>query len=429
MRAIATRGNEVFAGGDFVKAGSLEVNHIARWDGAQWNTIGSGPGLISSVSAIAVKPDGSDVYVGGEFYSVPGLSSGGPIVRWDGSVWNSMGRFSGRVYTILVSGSDVYAGGSIVDYDIYATCILRWDGSKWNDVGLFGGMNAYCGYEYPRSLAMSSDGKLYAAGDFSVAVAIDGLERTNYACGFAVYDGANWGKVGDDYFTNRQSGDYSPGCPSIRANAVAFQGNYINVGGSFSDPRDNSYIDKFARWLDGTWNTLGANLGKWSNVNSIVAGSGYLYIAGNFVNAGGNPAADYIARYDGAGWHGLPDHPVVPVPTATPIGGGGNGGISGGDTSRPSLKILTTRGSSGSSALIKYRVGDNSGRTADKIRIFKRTRTCASYTKRYSRIPSNGIRKVTLSTRRCKRGKNGICITVTDPSFHATMKCSSIRLW
>ncbi|MEP0862183.1 MAG: T9SS type A sorting domain-containing protein [Ignavibacterium sp.] len=58
-------GNDVYVGG------KLFPGFLAKWDGNNWSSLGSGPNLW--VNAICVK--GTDIYVGGEFTSAGGKPS------------------------------------------------------------------------------------------------------------------------------------------------------------------------------------------------------------------------------------------------------------------------------------------------------------------------------------------------------------------
>ena len=53
----------LYAGGQFTTAGEAAANYIARWDGAQWNSLGTG--MDHYVTALAVGLDGS-LYAGGQ---------------------------------------------------------------------------------------------------------------------------------------------------------------------------------------------------------------------------------------------------------------------------------------------------------------------------------------------------------------------------
>jgi hypothetical protein len=85
-------GPALFAGGIFSIAGGIPVNHLAKWDGANWSDIGSAIAYTSqSVLAFSIFDDGtgSALYVAGTFASAGGTSASN-IVRWDGSLWSTL---------------------------------------------------------------------------------------------------------------------------------------------------------------------------------------------------------------------------------------------------------------------------------------------------------------------------------------------------
>ena len=82
--ALAVRGREVYAGGRFVTAGGTPANGIARWDGRTWTALGEGvrTGMYDGiVRALAVR--GKDLYAGGQFATAGGADVYN-IARWDG---------------------------------------------------------------------------------------------------------------------------------------------------------------------------------------------------------------------------------------------------------------------------------------------------------------------------------------------------------
>src|SRR5204863_3090885 len=83
--ALATAGNNLYAGGYFFDAGGATVNNIARWDGSNWSALGLG--TESDVAALAVK--GGDVYAGGYFTTVTNTDGVAVkvnhIAKWDGT--------------------------------------------------------------------------------------------------------------------------------------------------------------------------------------------------------------------------------------------------------------------------------------------------------------------------------------------------------
>ena len=76
----------LYAGGNFTTAGGVNTNHIARWDGTVWSSLGSGVSACppyACVSALAVN--GMDhLYVGGNF-TVAGGNLSYYIARWVGA--------------------------------------------------------------------------------------------------------------------------------------------------------------------------------------------------------------------------------------------------------------------------------------------------------------------------------------------------------
>ncbi|MDF7810338.1 T9SS type A sorting domain-containing protein [Hymenobacter sp. YC55] len=115
--ALAAAPNgDLYVGGEFNTVdgpNGLTANKIARWDGSAWSALGNGLGGGGPVSALAVAPDGQ-LYVGGSF---TGVLNGPPrtanIARWDGTNWYSLGTgLNGRVLA-LASGRyhDLFAGG------------------------------------------------------------------------------------------------------------------------------------------------------------------------------------------------------------------------------------------------------------------------------------------------------------------------------
>ncbi|MCB9163613.1 MAG: hypothetical protein H6592_04115 [Flavobacteriales bacterium] len=42
VSSLLANGTDIYVGGTFTTAGSITVNHIAKWDGANWSALGSG---------------------------------------------------------------------------------------------------------------------------------------------------------------------------------------------------------------------------------------------------------------------------------------------------------------------------------------------------------------------------------------------------
>ncbi len=281
VRAIGAQGNNVFIGGNFSIAGTLPVENIAYWDGANWQTMGYGvdnsvnviatdssgvyvggiftnalnfpgapitvnniafwnsgsgwqplgSGMNNTVAAIAIS--GGNVYAGGSFTNASGTAAN-RIAMWNGSTWSPLGSglSSGTVNVILVDGSDIYVGGNFTNAGgTTARAIAKWNGSTWSALGtgMFGTSTAIV-----RGLAKSG-GYLYASGVFTNAGGV--ITRA-----VARWNGSSWEGLGSGV-----GNDINPA--SASGTALAAQGNDVFVGGIFETAGvvDSGYI---ARWND-----------------------------------------------------------------------------------------------------------------------------------------------------------------------------------
>ena len=73
---------------------------------SKWTALGSG--LNSTVYSLAVS--GSDLYAGRQFTTAGG-NAADRIAKWNGSIWTALGSgMNSTVAALAVSGSDLYAG-------------------------------------------------------------------------------------------------------------------------------------------------------------------------------------------------------------------------------------------------------------------------------------------------------------------------------
>jgi hypothetical protein len=173
--AIAVRGREVYAGGEF-------PGGIARWDGKTWQTVGGG--VDGTVSALTIA--GGRVVAGGRF----GTAGGAParsIAAWDGKAWTPLGGgvahgdAPGIVWALAARGTDLYAAGEFLTAgDAGAGNVARWDGRSWHPLG--GGLRG--GAERVSALAFRGD-ELIAGGEFTWAGDAAALR-------LAAWDGKSW---------------------------------------------------------------------------------------------------------------------------------------------------------------------------------------------------------------------------------------------
>ncbi|MCC6320148.1 MAG: immunoglobulin domain-containing protein [Phycisphaerales bacterium] len=137
---------QVVAGGDFITAGGVTVNRIARWDGSAWQAFGSG---FDSGQVHALTVHNGELIAGGSF-----TTSGGAtmqrIARWDGSTWQPFGTgmdFNSNVQSLTTWDPDgagptapqLVAGGLFNNNNppmLPGNCVARWDGFAWQPFGL-----------------------------------------------------------------------------------------------------------------------------------------------------------------------------------------------------------------------------------------------------------------------------------------------------
>ena len=95
------------------EAGGQPASNIARWNGSNWATLGSGDnnGVNGNVRAMAVS--GSDLYVAGTF-TLAGGEPANSLARWDGNVWHglSIDAPPQAVRALAIDAGFVYAGGA-----------------------------------------------------------------------------------------------------------------------------------------------------------------------------------------------------------------------------------------------------------------------------------------------------------------------------
>ena len=128
-------GTDVYVGGSFTTAGGATARAIAKWNGSSWSQLGQGLFGNTTPTVYSLAKSGSYLYVGGTFTNAGGGLVTRSIARWDGSNWQTLGtgigndQMSPRVIAMATSGNDVYAAG------IFETAGVIDSGyiAHWND--------------------------------------------------------------------------------------------------------------------------------------------------------------------------------------------------------------------------------------------------------------------------------------------------------
>jgi hypothetical protein len=221
--ALAIDSNGIlYAAGSFDTAGGVSVGKLARWDGSNWSDLGTGFswGDSNFIFALTVDDD-NNLYVGGSFSTIGGISTKGIAKYTPGTVagsWSAVGgglTGTGSIQALLFDEGVLYIGGGFSSVgNIPAINIARWNGSSWSALG--SGLN-----DFVFSIAIDEEGRLYAAGYFNSPNKI------------ARWTGANWVALG----SGLDGGGYT----------LLADGEDIYVGGNFNTAGDKpSYY--FAWW-------------------------------------------------------------------------------------------------------------------------------------------------------------------------------------
>jgi len=289
---VADELGNIYASGIFTQAGDVAANHVAQWDGNTWHALGNG--VSHYPNELAIDSQGH-LYAAGRF-KMSGDEFIIHVLKWDGSDWNTLTDGVGIHPNIYVgsphaigglaidSKDNVYISGSFnyIDskYKIYD--LAMWDGSTWHaisDSPLHGTLT---------ELLIDKDDNLYVAGtDFFKDIDFQGSQIR--AHNVAKWDGSRWHALSSGV--------------NHRVNALDMDkdGN-LYVGGNFHIAGGVSAY-RIAKWDGSTWHALGG--GTDQNVYTISAdNNGDVYVGGQF-NQAGERVANYIAKWDGSDWHNV----------------------------------------------------------------------------------------------------------------------------
>jgi len=287
VSAAASSGSELYIGGEFLTAGGITVNYVARWDGSNWSALGSGvTGGDDAYPAVhALTVSGSDLYAGGIFTNAGGITAKN-IAKWDGNRWSALGSgLNNTVRALAVSGSDLYAGGFFtVAGGVTVNCIARWNGTNWSALG--SGMDNVV-------WALATWGNdLYAAGGFTTA---NGFPASR----IAKWNGNSWSSVGSGI--DNPSGSTDVFALAASPNGLYATGHFTAAGGV--------PVNYIAKWDGSRWSPLGSGLGG-TCINgcpygyALTVSDDFLYAGGLFRTAG-DVMATNIAKWNGSAWSSL----------------------------------------------------------------------------------------------------------------------------
>jgi hypothetical protein len=327
-------GSSLYAAGEFLTADGQTVNNVARWDGIDWHPVAGANGVAGvmggQAKVLEVFDDGTGpaLYTGGQFIEAGGVEAN-RIARWNGAEWSGLesagwngisdGSSFGTVEALAIfddgSGASLYVGGAFARAGAFITYNLaRWDGEEWSRVPDTPFRNIGGNWITSIETLNSGDGDvLYIGGQFSQT---GGFIFQN----LARWDGAEWSTVAPLE---------EPSSVGVNARVEAML-SVVNddgdesllVGGNFWRAASTS-VNGIGVWDGEAWATLvgpgsegltGSDASSFGACQSIVQfddGSGpSLYATGNFGRAGG-VVANHVAKWDGTTWSELRSESVT----------------------------------------------------------------------------------------------------------------------
>ncbi|GAB3573869.1 T9SS type A sorting domain-containing protein [Hymenobacter daeguensis] len=284
--AVANTG-EVYVGGSFSQAGGAAANNVAKWNGTAWSSLGTGTanGVIGVVNELAVATTG-ELYVGGDFLRAGGLVAN-RVAKWSGTAWSTLGTGTNNgvddtVYALAVASTgEVYVGGRFFNAGTVtvsgggrANSVAKWNGTVWTPLT----MGSDNGVNGPVSaLVVANTGEVYVSGTFTRAGSIGAF------C-VAKWNGTVWSSLGT-------------GASSVGALALAGNGD-VYVGGAFTQA-GGMPASKVAKWNGTGWSALGTGINNNFVFALAIDPNGKLYAGGQFTATGdGSKAMSNFGIYD-----------------------------------------------------------------------------------------------------------------------------------
>jgi hypothetical protein len=294
--ALANDGANLYAGGLFTYTSPTNTPYVARFDGTNWHPMGSGMSPLGGLTTVrALACSSNNVYAGGEFSFAGGVYSPN-CARWDGANWNAMGTGLGSVVAaILVQTNGIYVAGAQTNGLLYNSPFFDvWTGSNWQGVGIgvgqFGSLDTYFNDSNIGMDALAAVGtNIFLGGHFLLE------EYSNFPSGYMDcsnilrFDGVNGWTMGT----------------GLNSNVVAMTtwGTNLYVGGLFTNASGVA-ASHIAMWNGTSWSALGSGVVGTGTVSSLASLGNYVYAGGSFTNMGG-VAASHIAKWDGTNWYAL----------------------------------------------------------------------------------------------------------------------------
>ncbi len=274
--------NSLYAVGDFIKMGGKMVYGVAKWDGASWDSLGSGIKEFEFFDGIQhvdyVTKYKNEIYISGAFYKCGRKNIWG-IAKWNGTEWNDVGGSMRGNYPsggeMTIYNNELYLIGKFDTIgNIVSKGIAKWDGNVWTDLS----QNFYQGcFNNGLFSLIHYNNELYVGGNINCPSG----ERLSK-------------KVGNQWV---QVGAMIAGDSRINK-LIVFQNN-LYVGGYFFAQDGN--VDNSLMYYNGTNFSPTAGGVLPSNLFDMIEYENELYVCGQIEIAGGLQA-NRTAKWTGTQW-------------------------------------------------------------------------------------------------------------------------------
>ncbi|MBK8821808.1 MAG: hypothetical protein IPN58_04130 [Anaerolineales bacterium] len=267
-----------------------------------WSAVGSAGAFEGAVYSVVVN--GSDVYVGGAFRDLDSIPEADHIARWDGIQWNALssngsgnGALAGnQVDTLAFSNGILYIGGTFLNVlntsgANIANNLAQWDGNAWSAVG---SLTTLTGFNSVNEIAFYDD-LIYVGGAFTD---LNGIAEADYVASYNTMT-TTWSSLGDN----------GVGVGSIASFVYALTVDASNgdlyVGGSFTNADGIAEADRIAKWNGSAWSALANGISNGYVLSILVNSPTEIYVGGSFTNVDSIAAADHVAKWNGSAWSAL----------------------------------------------------------------------------------------------------------------------------
>lgn len=307
-------GTYLYMVGKFSAVGSLPALSVARWDGEDWQAMGSG--IADDLRAVVTHEVNGEKVV---------ITAAQRAMWWDGASWQKLGS-TDELFAYAMIEHDWDAGGPMPP-ELFAggnNKLARFNGTEWEKF-LGGNVKRALAGGIIYALASYDDAagpKLIAGGYFDTIGTIPLLN-------IASWDGQSWSPLAEGL--GKATGTLPGYVSALRTfdeDGPGPKPPVLFAGGDFTVSGSGKPLAAIARWDGVEWSEVGGGLT--SNVPINYAGvwefatlptpSGEWLIAGGTWHHAGNASANSIAGWNGSKWLALAEG-------ITPVSGQGSGVI------------------------------------------------------------------------------------------------------